>query len=173
VRPDLLEPDTTEGIIPLGRYQYAFASLDFEVVSIRALALRPVDHPDHTKFEPDSDYRAFLVDVDVGVGKNCKKSARSIWIKASEEVYRGDERRRGARMAASNFREREGLQSWWVDIAAWSFDCLQWRYGRRVHSYSKAWQEIKLFKMPRRQRLLIVLVPILNTFECQLSTEFD
>jgi len=102
VRPDLLEPDTTEGIIPLGRYQYAFASLDFEVVSIRALALRPVDHPDHTKFEPDSDYCAFLVNVDVGLGKNCKKSGRSFWIKASEEVYRGDERRRGARMPATS-----------------------------------------------------------------------
>lgn len=94
----------------MGSYQYAFASLDFEVVSIRALALQPVDHPDHTKFEPDSDYCAFLVDVDVDFGKNCK-SARSFWIKASEEVYRGDERRRVARMAASNFREREGLQS--------------------------------------------------------------
>ena len=158
VRMALLAPDRIEGIIPLG------TSMDYESERTRnlgcwdgvAACTGPIDQWTTTeatpKFEPDSDYCNFLIDI--GFGKNVDKAVRDFWVKTIKSNYQGDDGRRRARMAAINLRERDGLHGRLFDV-----HCpVLWLHGTddAVYSVSNAQQEIKMFTNSKDAQLVTV-----------------
>lgn len=158
VRMALLGPDKIEGIIPLG------TSLDYESERSRKLGCWdcPTDlspsinnwttYQTTPKFEPESDYCNFLIDI--GFGKNCDKSVRDFWLKTIKGNYQGDDGRRRARMAAINLRDRDGLHARLSDVKC----PVLWLHGTAdvVYSVSNAKEEIKLFTNSKDAQLVVV-----------------
>jgi hypothetical protein len=67
-----------------------------------------------TKFEPDTNYCDFLIDI--GFGKNCPSDVREFWRKTIKNNYQGDDGRRRIRMAAINLSTRDGLHQRLPDV---------------------------------------------------------